>query len=159
MMLIYSAACSFLEELITEDRRSEIIETCPAFLERTVVLSAFCILKIIRSPLSEHVNKDAGEKAYFDAILICRRGSLLSDDLGARSATILSQVWNSKSIFRRATGKVQSLGTRIRSRLSMSIVFDCFWWWKEEFAGQANPYRDPSTENQTAGKCRCNVRM
>jgi transcriptional regulatory protein LEU3 len=22
----------------------------------------------------------------------------------------------------------------------MSVIFDCFWWWRAEFAGQADPY-------------------
>lgn len=31
----------------------------------------------------------------------------------------------------------------------MSIVFDCFWWWREEFAAQPSPYRDDSELHST----------
>ena len=31
----------------------------------------------------------------------------------------------------------------------MSIVFDCFWWWREEFAGQVSPYGDSSHQEGT----------
>jgi transcriptional regulatory protein LEU3 len=24
----------------------------------------------------------------------------------------------------------------------MSVIFDCFWWWRAEFGGQSNPYQD-----------------
>ena len=92
------------------------------------------------------VDVDAGQKAYFAAILFFRKSSLESDDLCARAAGILTQLWTSNNVFKCSNGRIESLGTRIRSRLSMSIVFDCFWWWKEEFLGQASPYTDDSQQ-------------
>lgn len=152
MLHLYSAACSFIETAVAEDERVELTETCPVFIERTISLAAFTILKISRSSLSQHIDAEAGEKAYFSAILLCRRASLQSDDISARAATIMTQLWNSKIIFRQADGRVQSLRTRIRSRLSLSIVFDCFWWWREEFAGQPSPYQDQAADQPDRGK-------
>ena len=25
----------------------------------------------------------------------------------------------------------------------MSVIFDCFWWWRAEFGGQSHPYIEP----------------
>jgi transcriptional regulatory protein LEU3 len=30
----------------------------------------------------------------------------------------------------------------------MSVVFDCFWWWRAEFGGQSNPYPDEGESEQ-----------
>lgn len=149
---IHSAACSFLETLAAETKKSEISESCPVFIERTVTLAAFSILKICRSNLANHFKPEMSENAYFGAILFSRRASLQNDDLGARGVALMSQLWTSKHIFQHADGSMHSLGTRIRSRLSMSVVFDCFWWWREEFAGQPSPYHDESPETSPSRK-------
>lgn len=129
-----------------EDVPTSFEPTWPTFIERCITLAAFSILKIVHSPLSAHIDLEAGERAYFSAIHFSRRISIQSDDLGARASTILSQLWTSQRIFRGPNGEVDSLGSRIRSRLAMSVVFDCFWWWREEFGGQASPYREATAE-------------
>lgn len=144
LIVLYTVACEFLDELSREEQISRVTEACPAFIERSVILAAFSILKIIRSSLKAHVDMEAGEKAYLSAMLFGRKASLQSEDLAARAVTIMSQLWTSESIFRRPNGQLQSLDTRIRSRLSMSVVFDCFWWWREEFGGRASPYSHDS---------------
>ena len=114
------------------------------------MLAALSIFKIYRSKLGPFVDLSAGEKAYFSAIRFSRQASLENDDLEARGVSILSQLWTSQVVFQRSNGQVDSLGTRIRTRLSMSVVFDCFWWWKEEFAGQSSPYNEDAQGTCTA---------
>ncbi len=58
---------------------------------------------------------------------------------------VLAQLWSSTRVFRRPDGAVDGLALRVRSRLSMGIAHDCFWWWREEFQGKANPYKAQST--------------
>jgi transcriptional regulatory protein LEU3 len=154
LIRLYGAACALIETLSREDCQ-ELVESCPVFIERTILMAAFAVLKIHRSPLAPHVDLAAGEAAFFASIIFNRKVSLQNDDIGARCFTIYSQLWNSKNVFRMPVSSslvnhsnagvvVDSLRTRIRSRLSMSIVFDCFWYWREEFAGQPSPYRDDS---------------
>ena len=33
----------------------------------------------------------------------------------------------------------------------MSVIFDCFWWWRAEFGGQSNPYPDQEDSRETHG--------
>jgi len=127
-----------------EDARNGFLSTCPVLIERCIALAAFTILRIVRSSLSNNINAEEAERAYFSAIRFNRKMMLQGDDLGARGATLMSQLWTSKNIFKLSNGKTDSLKSRIRSRLSMSIVFDCFWWWREEFGGQSSPYREAS---------------
>jgi hypothetical protein len=144
LVQLYTLACNFFEDIMNQDTSTRVVELCMMFVERTVMLAAISILKIYRSKLAPFIDLNAGERAYFSAIRFLRQTSLENDDLGARGVSILSQLWTSQNVFRRPNGQHDSLATRIRSRLSMSVVFDCFWWWREEFAGQVSPYNEES---------------
>ncbi|KAF2470119.1 uncharacterized protein BDR25DRAFT_355830 [Lindgomyces ingoldianus] len=50
------------------------------------------------------------------------------------------QLWRSSKPFRRKDGRVDSLGLRLRTWLSMSVSFDMFWYWREEFGNMSNQY-------------------
>jgi hypothetical protein len=114
-----------------------------------MLLAACILLKILRSRLTDQVDGRAGEEAYFATITTLRESSLENNDLCARGAMVLSQLWTSSRIFRQPDGLVDGLTLYIRSRFSMGIVYDCFWWWREEFQGKSNPYK--SFHNPNAG--------
>jgi hypothetical protein len=119
--------------------------SCPDYVGWSKLLAAFIILRISRSCLASRVDLRAGEKAYFATILDFREASLENDDLCARGAMVLGQLWSSTRVFRQPDGVVDGLVLRVRSRLSMGIVHECFWWWREEFQGKAHPYKAQST--------------
>lgn len=140
LISLYIISCKLFESLTSQDESTGFSRACPEFIYKTTLLAAISILKIQKSELVRHVNSASGEKAYFSAIYLCQRASFQSNDLGARGVTILGQMWTSKNMYRQPDGRVDSLSTRIRSRLSMSVVFDSFWWWRVEFNGQTSPY-------------------
>ncbi|OTB18147.1 hypothetical protein K445DRAFT_314962 [Daldinia sp. EC12] len=140
LIKLYTISYKLIEYLTSKDQSVGFARACPDFIHKTTLLAAISILKIQKSELVRHVNSASGEKAYFSAIYLCQRISLQSNDLGARGVIILGQMWTSKNMYRRPDGRVDSLSTRIRSRLSMSVVFDSFWWWRVEFNGQTSPY-------------------
>lgn len=76
--------------------------------------------------------------------------SIHNDDVMARSTVILTQLWNSQSIFNQPDGTVDSFSMLCRSRLAMSSVFDVWWRWRREFAGQPDPY--PESSNTYNGR-------
>lgn len=109
-------------------------------MDRSVALSAFCILKLVRSPLAPLLDLTEGEKAYFQAAQFVKDVSLQQGDIFQRTSLIMTDLWNSTKIFRRRNGQIESLGVRLRTRLGMSISYDMFWYWREEFGKMANPY-------------------
>jgi len=113
-----------------------------SFMDRTVSLAGFIILKLCRSHMSQHLDLAAGEQAYYSAVQFCKATSLQNHDIGERIAQILMNLWGSTRIFRRRDGSVESLGIRLRTRLSMSVSFDMFWFWREEFGQMHNPYNN-----------------
>ena len=148
---LYSVACTVVDNATTLDHSGNLALSCTMYIHRMIMLAALSILKISRSILAPYLDLKWGERSYFSAILFSRRMSLENDDLSARSAEILRQLWTSQKIFRRADGTVNSLPLRIRSRFAMSVVFDCFWWWRAEFAGQPNPFPDAEDTSAQGG--------
>lgn len=123
---LYTLACNFFEDILKQDATSRVIGLCTIFVKRTVMLAAMSILLIHCSSLAPFLDLNAGEQAYFRAILFYRQTSLESGDLWARGVSIFTQLWTSQNVLRRPHGQVDSLATKIRSRVSMSVVYDWF---------------------------------
>jgi transcriptional regulatory protein LEU3 len=111
-----------------------------SFIDRTITLAGFSILRLVRSPLAQHLDLLAGEQAYHQAVQFLKNVSLQPGDIHVRTAYMLSDLWGSEKVFRRKDGRVDSLYLRLRTRLSMSISYDMFWYWREEFNKMQNPY-------------------
>ncbi|KAF1359802.1 hypothetical protein EJ07DRAFT_118490 [Lizonia empirigonia] len=116
-----------------------------SFVDRTICLAGFSILRLVRSPLAQHLDLASGEQAFFQAVQFLKNVSLQSGDIGMRTALIMNDLWNSSKVFRRKDGRIESLGLRLRTRLSMSVSYDMFWYWREEFGNMQNPYNGDET--------------
>lgn len=111
-------------------------------MDRSVTLAGFVILKLIRSPIAANLDLAAGEKAYFHAIDFLKSVSLQQGDIFVRTALIMKDLWGSNKVFRKKNGQIESLGLKIRTRLGMSVSYDMFWYWREEFGNMQNPYNN-----------------
>jgi transcriptional regulatory protein LEU3 len=111
-------------------------------MDRSITLAGFVILKLVRSSLAPHLDLAAGEKAYFQAIQFLKSVSLQQGDIYARTALIMRDLWGSSKVFMKKNGQFESLGLRLRTRLGMSVSYDMFWYWREEFSNMQNPYGD-----------------
>lgn len=137
---MYIAACTLIELAATLDRSQRFADFAPQFVWPFLHLAAFLILRIGRSHICDAVDLSRGQTAYFSAIHLHKRTSVRSDDIYARSTMILTQLWTSKISFRRSDSTADSLFLRCTSRLGMSVVYDSYWLWRQEFGGQPNPY-------------------
>jgi len=111
-----------------------------SFIDRTITLAGFSILKLCRSSLAQHLDLASGEQAFFQSVQFTKNLSMQTGDIGMRTAHIMNDLWNSNRVFRRKDGHIESLGLRLRTRLSMSVSYDMFWYWREEFGNMQNPY-------------------
>lgn len=110
-------------------------------MDRSITLAGFVILKLVRSPvLAPYLDLAAGETAFFQAVQFLKSVSLQPSDIFVRTALIMSDLWSSNKVFRKKNGQVESLGLRLRTRLGMSVSYDMFWYWREEFGNMKNPY-------------------
>jgi transcriptional regulatory protein LEU3 len=137
---LYEIACHLVEVTMDLDTIQKFAEFGPVLLSKFSNLAAFMILKIGRSHIRDTLDLTRGQTSYFSVIQIHKKMSVQSDDIYARASLINTQLWTSNEIFKLSDGVVDSLILRCRSRLGMSSVYDCYWWWRQEFGGQSNPY-------------------
>src|SRR5579871_4253118 len=151
LVRLWGVALQLIDIVMELDRKMNLISYWPSLVERTTALTAITILRLSRSSMSPYLDLEAGEKAYFSAIKAFEKASLQPDDLRSRAVKILSQLWTNQDVFKYPDGHIDSLRTRIRSRLSMSIVFDCFLWYKDTTLDHVNPFQhEKSVESSTA---------
>ncbi|KAF2014952.1 hypothetical protein BU24DRAFT_225515 [Aaosphaeria arxii CBS 175.79] len=140
LVRLYSLCILTVRTATSLAQNSNLLTICPSFIDRTLTLTGFAILKLVKSPIAQHLDLAAGEQAFFMAVQFSKNMSLQNGDLGERCAAISANLWHSTKTFRRKDGRLESLGLRLRTRLSMSVSFDMFWYWREEFGNMANPY-------------------
>lgn len=137
---IYKLSCDIIELITTIDGNRNIAEYGPTFVTKHLHVPAIAILRIARSHLEDQIDVKRGQNAYFAMITYHRKHAVRPDDAFARFSIILAQLWTSSQIFRTPSGNIDSLRVRSRNRLGMSIVYDCFWWWRQEFGGQVDVF-------------------
>ncbi len=150
MLKLYILACTVIETVLQLVATDDSSGAVTAYMQKMLVLAAFIILRMTKSHLSSMLDLERGQKAYFSLILRFRGISIQDSDLPSRTAVILTQLWTSKHAFRLSDGSIDSFTLRCRNRLSMSIVFDCFWRWRREFAGQTPPYQEITSQQGTS---------
>lgn len=126
--------------MLSLDESMQLIQCASDYTGRMIYLAAFVVLRMYRSHLKKDIDLLRGQTAYQAAVGFYRKMSILHDDVFARSTVILTQLWNSTKVFKQADGSFDSFSMLCRSRLTMSSVFDMWWRWREEFAGQPHPY-------------------
>lgn len=139
---MHDLSCSAVELLDGLERSENFSDHAPLAALKYLSLASFTLLKLSRCHIATSLDLSRGKTAYFTAISLARKSAVESEDIIARLAKILTQLWTSKKVFRKSDGSIEPLSLRCGSRLAMSIPYDCFWWWRSEFAGVANPYED-----------------
>lgn len=106
------------------DQLESFVLHSPEAFYRTLSLACCILLRISRSLLRERVDLATGETAYFTAINLFKRRSIQNNDLNSRSAAIMTQLWQSQWVFKKADGTVDSLHVRVCNRgVSLTSLF------------------------------------
>jgi hypothetical protein len=113
---VYQLSCSFVDAVSTGDSVNDFVLYSSQIAYRAIVLSAFVILRVLRSTLRELVDLAAGERRFLSTINILKKRSLTNNDLDAKNATILGILWQSRAAFRQADGSYDGLRVRNRTR-------------------------------------------
>lgn len=131
------ATINLMRELETS---SALVSSSTFYIFHSLLLAATNLLRLLRGfePQSEHDYK-RGEDTFYLAVTLMKRMSIANDDLAGRCSDLLSKLWTSQKLFRRADGSLAP-EIRIRTRLVMSPLVDCLWWYREEFRVQRNIY-------------------
>ncbi|KAL9094240.1 MAG: hypothetical protein Q9165_003380 [Trypethelium subeluteriae] len=142
ILQVFAIACRLIDLYASLDASEGFASYSCHYFARMMLLAAYCILRITKSDLRTCIDLQRGEASFFKAVNLAKRRSTQPCDLDSRNALILTQLWTSHRAFRQKDGTLNGLHLHVRSRLSMSVIFDCFWWWRAEFGGQYFPYGD-----------------
>jgi hypothetical protein len=149
---LYTTACLYLDLVNELDESMEITSHATTTFQIGTMLAGCTLIRLLKSNFSKYLDVDRSKAQFFLAVNLMKKFSIENNDGPAQVYVMLSQLWTSDRVFRNPDG-TERPKLRIRSRLSMSLVTDCLWWWKEEFLGYptAYPQQVPSTKGRYPG--------
>lgn len=101
-----------------------------------IVAAGFTLLKLLNSFFAQLIDREYGKDLFHRTIWAIRAISVSMNDLPSRLAEVLAQLWRGGGAGSRVEeeGAAEgSLQLKVRCRMSMSLVFDSVWRWREEF--------------------------
>jgi hypothetical protein len=163
-----------LESQSTETVAGGILRYATNYILQMIFAACFTLLKLLSSFFAKEVEFERGRTLFHRTIQTIRGMSVINNDLPWRLAELMVQMWNGARIEQRSqlaqmsgnngTGHEtrtmvdDSLQLKVRCRMSMSLVFDSIWRWREEFQAQGRgsiegqlPFRSTYTETKSAG--------
>lgn len=114
------------------------IHHAPNYILQMIIAAGFTLLKLLNSFFANYVDLEYGKSLFKIAIGMIRTISVSTNDLPSRLAEVLVQLWRSGgagSMIPRGSNEMTdgSLQLKVRCRMSMSLVYDSVWRWREEF--------------------------
>lgn len=115
-----------------------IADYAPNYILQMIVAAGFTLLKLLNSFFANNVDLEYGKALFSRCIWQIRSISVVNNDLPSRLAEVLAQLWKSggggsKLPERSNDVTDSSLRLKVRCRMSMSLVYDSVWRWREEF--------------------------
>jgi len=144
---LWRAASGFLD-LVFELEGPSVDSMHPGFLRyatnyilQMMYAACFTLLKLLSSFFATEIEFDKGRHLFHRTIKAIRNLSVVNNDLPWRLAEMMVQMWNGARVESRSRSSQSaeldgSLELKVRCRMSMSLVFDSIWRWREEFQAQ-----------------------
>ena len=136
-----------------------------------IIASAFTLLKLLNSFFVDFVDANYGRTLFTRTVRSIRNISIASNDLPSRFAEVLSQMWKGsraatatapgakKSVDAPAPTSINnngnnsivddSLQLKVKCRMSMSVVFDSAWRWRDHYQDQGRVCLEAALKNPT----------
>ncbi|RFU32715.1 hypothetical protein B7463_g3600, partial [Scytalidium lignicola] len=160
LMGLWRAAVAFLDlalelESSTNDGkiRNGILPYASNYIQQMVVAGGFVLLKLLNSFFAKAIDFERGRQLFHRTIQAIRSLSVVNNDLSWRLAELMVQMWNGSRVEARKKNQAadngnansngdssividDSLQLKVRCRMSMSLVFDSTWRWREDYQAQ-----------------------
>ena len=142
LFALWHSTTSFLEAAFNINTAAgNVLVYSTNYILQMIIAAGFSLLKLMNSFFASHVDIEYGRNIFNRTIQAIRSISVFTNDLPNRLAEVLAQLWRSSGAGSRrlvATneGTDSSLQLKVKCRMSMSLVFDSVWRWREEFQAQ-----------------------
>ncbi|MCJ1308916.1 hypothetical protein MMC25_002571 [Agyrium rufum] len=158
LMDLWHATTAFLKSAfkIHSPESSNLIAYATNYILHMMIASGFVLLKLLNSSFASLINLDNGKELFVTTVKTIRNISITNADLPWRLAEVLAQLWKGggagSAIPTSAPQDLAheaSLQLKVRCRMSMSLVYDSVWRWREEFLAKGRGNLDSATKNPT----------
>ena len=139
---LWRATTAFLESAFNlETSAGNLLAYSSNYVLQMIIASGFALLKLLNSFFASFVDLAYGRRLFTETIRAIRAISVTKNDLPSRLAEVLTQLWKgsgagSKNPQPTSNAMENSLQLKVKCRMSMSLVFDSVWRWREEFQAQ-----------------------
>jgi hypothetical protein len=146
LIKLWFSATNFLECAFSlETHGGGVLIYATNYVLQMIIASGFTLLKLLNSFFANHIDLAYGQILFNRTIWAIRSISVDTNDLPSRLAEVLAQLWRgggggSKIARGDSNFADSSLQLKVKCRMSMSLVYDSVWRWREEFqaTGGAN---------------------
>ena len=136
VLSLYVATTSFLEVVLNlETEVGPVLSYTPYYVYQMMVAAGCTLLKLCKSFFASHIDMEYTKTLFNRTIWAIRGVSASSNDLPERLAEVLAQMWRLGGATQRANNSSDvddSLRLKVRCRMSMSLLFDSVWRWRED---------------------------
>lgn len=134
---LYSSTIIFLNTAL----ESPFLPYVGMYMMQMILAGGFTLAKLLNSFFKSHTDIVYARGLFNKTIKGIRITSIYNNDLPARLAEVLAQMWRSYGAGMRETPTEidDSLQLKVRARLSMSVVYDSVWRWRETFVFKSDP--------------------
>ncbi|CAL5872606.1 uncharacterized protein PFLUO_LOCUS6871 [Penicillium psychrofluorescens] len=137
LLSLYVATTSFLEGAMNlETEVGPVLSYTPYYVYQMMVAGGCTLLKLSKSFFAAHIDMEYTKHLFNQTIWAIRGVSVSSNDLPERLAEVLAQMWRLGSGPQRSSSNNpdvdDSLRLKVRCRMSMSLLFDSVWRWRED---------------------------
>lgn len=144
---LWLAIIDFVEHAVglKSEQGESVIKYATNYIQQMLTAAGFALLKLLNSPFAQHINFDYGKTLFSKVIETMRTISVSSHDLPCRLTEVLLQLWKVGGVDRKVSNGTTSphhhnldysLKLKVRCRMSMSLIYDSVWRWREEFQNE-----------------------
>ena len=142
LLALWLSAISFLECAFSlELAAGGVLVYATNYILQMIIAAGFTLLKLLNSFFANHIDLEYGRQIFNRTIWAIRSISVTANDLPSRLAEVLVQLWRGGGaglkVSRTLNNAIDnSLQLKVKCRMSMSLVYDSVWRWREEFQAQ-----------------------
>lgn len=138
LLALHTATTTFLEAALNlETHVGPVLSYTPYYIYQMMLAAGVTLLKLCKSFFAAHIDIDYSRNLFNRTIWAIRAISVSNNDLPERLAEVLAQMWRlGGTPTQQHTGSNaeidDTLQLKVRCRMSMSLVFDSVWRWRED---------------------------
>ncbi|KAK2797559.1 hypothetical protein FQN50_009154 [Emmonsiellopsis sp. PD_5] len=147
LLALYLATTLFLEEALNlETTVGPVLAYSPNYIYQMTLAAGFILLKLCKSFFAVHIDMEYTKALFNRTIWAIRSMSVTSNDLPERLAEVVAQMWRTGgapvsphlSSSSSQPEMDDTLQLKVRCRMSMSLVYDSVWRWREDFQAKGS---------------------